>query len=332
VTSEPEVSIVVCTRNRAGSLNGTLASLAQIRSERPWEALLVDNASTDDTAKVIDAADDCGGRLRHLYEARPGLGAARDGAWRQAKGRLICFTDDDCYLAPDYVDAISEAFRRRPHLGCLGGRILLFDPQDARVTIDERDAPSEIAPYRFMPAGALQGANLSFRRETLERIGGFDPSLGAGTPFPCEDVDAVAATLWAGIPVGFDPGPVVFHHHGRRAADLEAVFEGYDRGRGAYYAKYLLRRDTRSAYFRAWMAIVAKYVEPAELAALRREFRAARAYLEANRRTDFLLLAAPVAFLAYARARMRIARLGVKQELRALIKGRGHDHGASDHG
>ena len=106
---------------------------------------------------------------------------------------MIALTDDDCYVAEDYVDAVLAAFDGRPDVGVLGGRILLFDPDDARVTIDERDHPVEMAPHSFVVAGAIKGANLSFRREALQKIGGFDPGLGAGTPFPCEDIDAVAA-------------------------------------------------------------------------------------------------------------------------------------------
>ena len=134
----PVVSIIICTRNRAKSLGGTIKSLTQIKSGYEWEAILVDNASTDNTTQVFKENWDCGGRFRYLRVDQVGLGAARDAAWRQARGRIISFTDDDCYLAPDYVDRVVEAFTAHPEVGCVGGRILLYDPQDARVTIDER--------------------------------------------------------------------------------------------------------------------------------------------------------------------------------------------------
>ena len=156
-------------------------------------------------------------------------------------------------MAEDYVDAVLAAFDGRPDVGVLGGRILLFDPDDARVTIDERDHPAEIAPRSFVEAGAVKGANLSFRREALQAIGGFDPELGAGTPFPCEDIDAVASVLWAGYRGRYDPRPVVLHHHRRREPDVPRLRAGYDRGRGAYYAKFLLRPDCRRAYAAGWL-------------------------------------------------------------------------------
>ena len=251
-----EVSIVICSRNRAQQLRRALEAVARIRTKYDWEIVVVDNGSMDETPDVIEAARSTLPQLRCVVETRRGLGAARDRGWRDARGRLVALTDDDCYVEPDYVDSVVAAFAERPAAGCIGGRILLFDPSDAEVTIDTREAPVRLEPRRFLPAGSLHGANLCFRRSTLEQIGGVDPELGAGTPFPCEDIDAVAATLWLGQEAWFDPRPVVRHHHGRKAGDVPRLKRGYDQGRGAYYAKYLLRRDSRGSYRTGWLSQV----------------------------------------------------------------------------
>ncbi|WP_162917515.1 glycosyltransferase family 2 protein [Dongia deserti] len=283
-SDRPDLSIVICTRNRADQLRGTLDSLMAMRTARAWEAILIDNASTDGTADKIRRASEIEPRIRYFREERIGLGAARDRGWREARSDLVTLTDDDCYVAEDYVDAILAAFDGRPDIGVLGGRILLFDPADARVTIDERDYAVEIAPYSFVIAGAIKGANLSFRREALQAIGGFDPELGAGTPFPCEDIDAVAAVLWAGFKGRYDPRPLVRHHHRRRPPDVPRLRAGYDRGRGAYYAKFLLRPECRRAYAAGWLGEVRNNLDRAGLAQLSRELRAAAAYLRSRRK------------------------------------------------
>jgi GT2 family glycosyltransferase len=280
----PDLSIVICTRNRAGQLRGTLDSLMAMKTARRWEAILIDNASTDGTADVIRRASELEPRIRYFREERIGLGAARDRGWREARSALISLTDDDCYVAEDYVDAVVTVFESRPDVGVLGGRILLFDPEDARITIDERDYPVELAPQSFVLAGALKGANLSFRREALQEIGGFDPELGAGTQFPCEDIDAVAAVLWAGFQGRYDPRPLVHHHHHRRLPDVPRLRAGYDRGRGAYYAKFLLRPECRRAYAAGWLSEVRKNLNGEGLARLFRELRSAAAYLGTHRK------------------------------------------------
>lgn len=272
-----------------------LDALRQIRSERAWELLLVDNGSTDATRRIFDEAVADFPKARVETVTAIGLGAARDAAWRMATGEIVLFSDDDCYLAPDIVDAALAAFELHSDVGVIGGRILLHDPDDYPVTIDERTEPVEIAPCTFAPPGTLQGANFAFRRSALEAIGGIDAMLGAGTPFPCEDIDAVAACLWAGIPGRFDPAMVVRHHHGRKARDYPALMESYDRGRGAYYAKYLLRSDSRRAYVSGWLRGTFANLHRGNLLTLRREIRSAARYLRARRAWLALTLGAPLA-------------------------------------
>ncbi len=299
-TASVDLSIVICTRNRADRLDGVLSSLAALRSERTWEVLLVDNASTDDTMAVLQSAEGLEGHKRVLLAETIGLGAARDFAWRSAKGELITFTDDDCYLQPDFVDAVVTVFAEKPRLACVGGRILLHDPTDAKITIDERETAESIPPRSFVQAGWLQGANLTFRRSALEAIGGIDPALGAGTPFPCEDVDAVATTVWAGLQTGFDPRPVVRHHHGRKVPDLPKIEHGYDLGRGAYYAKSLLHGERRATYLKGWLREAMKRTTRRKLAGLRAEFIGARQYLLHRKKGLAVITATPFAHTIYA--------------------------------
>jgi hypothetical protein len=310
-SASPDLSIVICTRNRADQLRGMLDSLLAMRTARSWEAVLVDNASTDGTADVIRAAIQAEPRIRYFREERIGLGAARDRGWREARSALIALTDDDCYVAEDYVDAVVAAFEGRPDVGVVGGRILLFDPADARVTICERDYPLEIAPYSFVVAGEIKGANLSFRREALEAGGGFDPALGAGTRFPCEDMDAIAAVLWAGFKGRYDPRPLVRHHHRRRLPDVPRLMAGYDRGRGAYYAKFLLRPDSRRTFAAAWLKEVRNHLDGTHLVRLFREMRSAAAYLVSRRKIVPLIALIPAALAVYGAAVLAVGARAV---------------------
>jgi hypothetical protein len=50
----------------------------------------------------------------------------------------------------------------------------------------------DIEPLSFVATGLIQGANFAIRRDALESVNGFDDDLGAGTPFPREDVDVLA--------------------------------------------------------------------------------------------------------------------------------------------
>jgi len=142
-------------------------------------------------------------------------------------------------------------------IGLVGGRILLYDQSDRKLTIQESEDYLVLEPRTFVATGTVQGANMAFRRALLDHIGGFDENLGAGTSFACEDIDAVAALLWEGFTGAYDPRPIVYHHHGRKTKrEARDLWKTYDKGRGAYYAKYILRSDSRSQYIRRWVGSV----------------------------------------------------------------------------
>ncbi len=295
---DPLVTIIVCSRNRGARLHLMLDKLSEIKSRHDWDVLFVDNASTDNTAHVLTSYTGLGDRLHYAMADKIGLGAARDHAWRLARGEILAFTDDDCYPMPNFVDAIANVFAQHPNLGLVGGRILLYDPLDIPVATDTRDVAKELPPYSYLETGSYQGANMSIRKSVLEQIGGFDGRLGAGTRFPCEDIDVAAAISWAGLKTRFDPLPVVYHHHGRRKADLAAVWKGYDAGRGAYYAKYLMRKDSRRTYLEEWTRRVMKHGSYSNFVQFTRELRSGMAFAFSVGRADFVFLSAPLAFVA----------------------------------
>lgn len=239
--SAPRLSLVICTRNRSAQLVRCLEMIRKLHLDNAWEIVLVDNGSTDDTAKVIEAQkDSMPAPVKSIQEMVPGLGRARNAGIRAASGEIIVFTDDDCYPNEDWLVEIDKAFLD-PGLGFLTGKVVLHDPDDYPISVnlleDARDVPAGtyVSPY------ILMGANLAFRREALEEIGGFDSNLGAGTRYPVEDVDAAARVVMAGWSGAYRPNIVVRHHHGRREVDVAALCRGYDYARGAYHMKLLLR-------------------------------------------------------------------------------------------
>jgi hypothetical protein len=246
------ISLVICSRNRAERLEACLAAVARIRCDHPWEAVLVDNGSSDGTAAVIEKflrANPLRGC--HVREPRPGLSHARNAGVAASSGKIVAFTDDDCYPAPDFLDCIREIFADE-RVGFAGGRILLHDPRDHPLTINESTETLRFAAGQVVPCAALQGANMAFRRAALLAVGGFDPAFGAGTQFPAEDWDAVARVCISGWDGGYFPAPTVSHHHGRKAAEASQQLAVYHYASGAVYAKLLMSPATRWSYGRHW--------------------------------------------------------------------------------
>lgn len=247
------ISLVICTRNRAPFLVNCLESVrAEEIREADGELIVVNNGSTDESETIIrEYQRRAGFPVISVYEGMAGLSRARNAGILASSGEIIAFTDDDCYLQPGYFRAVSNAFRDSEISYC-GGRILLFDPSDANYGCIYMEKRFSIPPFSFLKAGAIQGANMIVRRKVFRKIGLFDPRLGAGTEFRCEDIDFCAQASLAGLQGAFIPEIVVLHHHRRKpGADIESLKRQNDYARGAYYAKYILRGNLN--YLRGWI-------------------------------------------------------------------------------
>jgi glycosyltransferase involved in cell wall biosynthesis len=252
MSCEMQLSLVICTRNRALQLAECLRSLTRLQYSVPWELVIVDNGSKDETQDVINSYTESL-PLKTVIEPKAGLGRARNRGWATSTGNIVAFTDDDCYPAEDFLGSIVLCFEQDSRIGFIGGRVLLHDPEDYRSTVQEQAYRQELRPGEFLRAGLIHGANFACRRMALESVGGFDERFGAGALFgSAEDVDIQARMLAWGWLGAYDPRPLVYHHHGRTEVEVLKLRKGYDRGRGAYYSKCILNPKLHTAYLRNW--------------------------------------------------------------------------------
>jgi hypothetical protein len=223
-------------------------------SEIQWELVFVDNGSSDGTAQILD---EFGKYFRVpvqlIYEPTRGLSAARNTGWRAARGQIICFTDDDCYPSPDWLLCINHAFSL-PNTDYIGGRVLLFDPNDAPVTIQPSEEVLSIPARSHIESGCIIGANLSCRKIVLEATKGFDSRLGAGTSFYSgEDTDFLTRASMLGFEGRYEPSITVYHHHRRRLEiEIQKLYIGYAYGRGAVSMKAILESNAWRIYLKHW--------------------------------------------------------------------------------
>ncbi len=254
-----DLSLIICTKNRAAQLSQSLTYIGQIRSKADWELIIVDSGSTDETPLVIaEFLKSATFRATTTYEAQPGNGRGRNAGLALARGKIIAFSDDDCYISPDYVDQVIEVFRD-PRIGFAGGRITLHNSSDYPITIRDLDEPQFFPARSFIPGGAIQGANMMFLRQVLDEIGGFDNAFGAGALFSGDDIDACARASFAGWRGMYSPAPTVSHHHGRKEKHVRALKRRYAIGRGAYLMKFALNRTSAAIYRRVWLQRLSRF-------------------------------------------------------------------------
>lgn len=222
----PRVSVVICTRDRPGSLPVALEALCG-QTRRDFELVVVDNAPRDSrTRRVVETL--APGAV-YVVEPVPGLPRARNAGIRAASGDVVAFTDDDCRPIPSWIQTTARSFAADPALGCVTGPILPLEletpAQEAmearggfnrgflrrRHTLDDGDGP--VHPVQAWRFGA--GGTMALSRACLDAIGGFDEAL-----WRSEDLDVFYRALRAGYALTFEPGTAVRHRHLARWSDL----------------------------------------------------------------------------------------------------------------
>jgi glycosyltransferase involved in cell wall biosynthesis len=216
------VSIIICTYNRCASLERALESLLQlrVRADLQWEALVVDNNSTDRTKELIQRfAQKDGSPVVYLFEETRGSSEARNAGIRRAKGEIICFLDDDVIVHPDWLTEICNGYSRLD-VACLGGRALL--PPHFRVPrwwcheydgpIGECDLGDEVIRNDNGPLNII-GANISFRRFVFEKYGLLRPELSrrGSNLVMGEETDLVRRLRADGQYAAYYPSAIVCH-------------------------------------------------------------------------------------------------------------------------
>ena len=210
----PDISIVVCTQNRAAMLRGALASLYDLATNGfTYEIVVIDNASTDDTPRVIaEAAQASANPLRGIHEPEKGIVPARNRGIREARGKWIAFFDDDQLADRRWLAELNGGARQK-QCRVVGGSVHLTFPggcerqlaPNVRMLLGEARLGDQPLAYggRLTPGCG----NLMVERGVFDEVGIFQWVLhGRG-----EDTDLFRRIEQAGIAAWYMPGAIVHH-------------------------------------------------------------------------------------------------------------------------
>jgi glycosyltransferase involved in cell wall biosynthesis len=243
-----KVSVLIATRNRSASLRSTLESLfcEKNRTAGDWEAVIVDNGSSDDTPVVCASfRDRFPGQFRFYTENRQGKSNALNLGISVARGEVLALTDDDVICAPDYIASIHTVFERYAP-DAAQGRVFAdcedalpeWMPEELLSTMSVSDCGDEVRiPFKR----SLFGTNMALRTEVARSVGGFAPELGAGSSVGfCEDTELSLRLRHAGYKIIYAPQIVVRHRLPRHRLTKSFFRKRYFRvGRSrAYYGPY----------------------------------------------------------------------------------------------
>jgi len=221
-----EVSVIIPVFNAAQTIPAALQSVFD-QTFRDFEVIVVDDGSTDDTARrVLEWGD----RVLYIAQANGGPGHARNAGVARARGRYIAFLDADDVWMPRKLQRQVAYFERFPATGLLHAATIVSGAPTAAVreTIDgasldgDADPPAQRFAETFHGAIDINTLTVMTRRDVLIEAGGFDERR----ELHVEDWD-----LWLRIaarhPVGYQALPLAVHRPGgSMSRDIEKTFHG----------------------------------------------------------------------------------------------------------
>lgn len=118
----PFFSVILTTYNRAELLHRALTSLFA-QTNRDWEAILIDDGSTDNTREHISSFLKEKDKITYIYQENTGFITAKNNGIKLAKGKYITFLDSDDEYAPDHLENRKEILLQHPEIDLLRGGV-----------------------------------------------------------------------------------------------------------------------------------------------------------------------------------------------------------------
>ncbi len=178
--SGPLFSVLVPTYNQAQYLGLALDSLLAQQYPR-WEAVVVNDGSTDGTAAVMERYATQDARIRCFHKANGGVSTALNEGLRQAKGSWICWLSSDDLFEPDALFTFAHAIRQNPQSRFFHSHFYELHESDGRKTAPFPDRVKTI-PARtlqtqtFFQFNYVHGISIAAHRSVFEKVGQFDES------------------------------------------------------------------------------------------------------------------------------------------------------------
>jgi glycosyltransferase involved in cell wall biosynthesis len=160
-----------------------------------WEAIVVDDGSTDDTKEIVNRfIKDYGTKFRYIYQENQGVSGAKNTGIANSKGEYIALLDADDEWLPERLAEGVKVLDKESNVGLVHANSMRISEAGEIIRINkrvQRFLSGWIFEYLFLRKANISCPTVLFRRECIEKVGSFDEKLSR---LGCEDRD-----LWLRI-------------------------------------------------------------------------------------------------------------------------------------
>lgn len=218
-SESPIVSVIIPVYGKIDYTLRCLSSIAQNLPETPFEVLVVDDHSPDNSVEEFKKVK--GIRLLLNSRNQAFIRSCNKGA-KEAKGKYLYFLNNDTEVLPGWLDHLLRTFSDLPGTGLAGSKLLYPDGSlqeaggiiwsDGSAWNYGRNQNPDLPEFNYArEVDYCSGASIMVPKELFEKLGGFDELY---LPAYCEDSDLALKLRGQGYRVIYQPFSVVVHHEG----------------------------------------------------------------------------------------------------------------------
>lgn len=219
--TEFSISVIIPVLNEENHISPCLDSILS-QTRRHIEVIVVDNGSSDGTVELVEKFVKMDNRVRLIREDKKGIVVAKNRGIKEARGKVIAFTDADCVAVVSWLGSLIKHFQG-PRVGSVGGPSI--SPKDDTVLgniIINSLSCCFPAWKRFCEvSGGFREidfnppCNVMYPKRVFDELGGFKEDL-----YPFEDEEMICRIKDKGYKVYYDPDAIVYHYRKTSVPDV----------------------------------------------------------------------------------------------------------------
>ncbi len=248
------ISVIIPVLNEEHHVSPCLDSILS-QTRRHIEVIVVDNGSTDGTAKIVERFSNRDARVRLVKEDRKGVVYAKNRGIEEAGGDFIAFTDADCVAVVSWLGSLVRHFDESKIASVRGPNVLPREDTNTGNIIKETFT-------FFLPFGRKHcdfgyssrqvdfnpSCNVMYRKEAFRETGLFNPDM-----YPLEDEDMAVRLRKTGFQILCDPDAIVYHYKKTEISDVFKLAYRFGKSRASF-----LKKGSETGIFR-WSAIAVSF-------------------------------------------------------------------------